>query len=307
MLPSRYAEEAADFYHFQPRHDDLWVVTFPRSGTTLTQELTWLLANDCDFTTARKIPLVERFPFLEGSIQSDRRLMKEVLQMVRGNPVLEAIAERYEKSRVPDLIKTSSTRFIKTHLPFSLLPATLLRTAKVIYVARNPKDVVVSYYHHNRLLRALGYVGDFQKYYNYLERDLLAWCPYWEHVREAWQLRDHPNLLFLFYEDLVKNMSKTIQRIADFLGKSINEAQVSKIHGLDGTGNNIENFRLNPSTNLDSEALPGLRVEGEQNFIRKGEIDSWREEGFTSELTARADKWVQENLASIPGLSFPEY
>ena len=30
-------------------------------------------------------------------------------------------------------------RFIKSHLPLSLLPRRLLDTAKVVYVARNPK------------------------------------------------------------------------------------------------------------------------------------------------------------------------
>ena len=30
-------------------------------------------------------------------------------------------------------------RFIKSHLPLSLLPHNLLDTAKVVYVARNPK------------------------------------------------------------------------------------------------------------------------------------------------------------------------
>ena len=28
------------------------------------------------------------------------------------------------------------------------------------------------------------------------------WSPYWKHLKEAWENRDHPNLLFLFYEDL---------------------------------------------------------------------------------------------------------
>ena len=29
-----------------------------------------------------------------------------------------------------------------------------------------------------------------------------AWSPYWEHLKEAWARKDHPNLLFLFYEEL---------------------------------------------------------------------------------------------------------
>lgn len=45
--------------------DDLWVVTFPKCGTTWTQELLWLLNNDLDYEKALKINLNDRYPFLE--------------------------------------------------------------------------------------------------------------------------------------------------------------------------------------------------------------------------------------------------
>lgn len=66
-----------------------------------------------------------------------------------------------------------SQRFIKTHLPFTLMPPSVMnKQAKVIYVARNPKDVAVSYYHLSRLYRTTGYVNDFQKFWDYFEQDL---------------------------------------------------------------------------------------------------------------------------------------
>ncbi|CAG2069305.1 unnamed protein product, partial [Timema podura] len=86
----------------------------------------------------------------------------------------------------------------------SLLPPRLLDTCKVVYVARNPKDVAVSYYHHNRLLTVQGYQRDFATYWNYFEHNLLIGCPYWTHLTEAWDKRNHPNMMFLFYEELSK-------------------------------------------------------------------------------------------------------
>ena len=44
-----------------------------------------------------------------------------------------------------------SPRFIKSHLPFPNLPPNLLDECKAVYVARNPKDVVISWYHHHLL------------------------------------------------------------------------------------------------------------------------------------------------------------
>jgi sulfotransferase len=64
-------------------------------------------------------------------------------------------------------------RFIKTHLPFQLLPPSIrTQKAKVVYVARNPKDVVVSYYHLNKLYRTQGYVNDFETFFKYFTNDL---------------------------------------------------------------------------------------------------------------------------------------
>lgn len=70
------------------------------------------------------------------------------------------------------LAEIPSPRFIKTHMPLSLLPPTLLDTAKMVYVARDPRDVAVSFYHLNRLMRTQGYVGDFKTFWYFFMNDL---------------------------------------------------------------------------------------------------------------------------------------
>ncbi len=53
---------------------------------------------------------------------------------------------------------------MKTHLPIDMLPPNLLDLAKVVFVARNPMDCCVSFYHHERLVPKQGFSGTFDQY-----------------------------------------------------------------------------------------------------------------------------------------------
>lgn len=122
-------------------------------------------------------------------------VVAEIINENSTSPENVAAIKEITKSVSDCLRNKTDRRFIKTHLPFSLLPRNLLnsgckvisfsvdwctylsyqavvgepvikfRTLQVIYVARNPKDVVVSYYHLHRLVKNLDYKGDFQEFW----------------------------------------------------------------------------------------------------------------------------------------------
>lgn len=76
------------------------------------------------------------------------------------------LKEHAEKPSSIEIVQIAkSPRTIQSHLPFSLLPREIregLKKPKIIYVARNPKDVCVSFYHHRVLIE--GYSGTLDEY-----------------------------------------------------------------------------------------------------------------------------------------------
>ncbi|RVE42036.1 hypothetical protein evm_013316 [Chilo suppressalis] len=68
VMPGSFVKCAEAIYNLKVRPDDVWIITFPRSGTTWTQELIWLAENNLDYETAKSIPLHERFPMLDDSM-----------------------------------------------------------------------------------------------------------------------------------------------------------------------------------------------------------------------------------------------
>ncbi|MCL4142612.1 UNVERIFIED_CONTAM: hypothetical protein GTU68_029526, partial [Idotea baltica] len=120
-------------------------------------------------------------------------------------------------------------RTIKTHLPFSLLNPNILDTCKVVYVAREPKDVVVSLFHYCRKVTIHGYVGSLESFIDHFVNDTLICSPYWTHVKEAWMRRKHPSLHFIYYEDLKANPKAEISRLQQFLGTNLDDDQINNV------------------------------------------------------------------------------
>ena len=94
------------------------------------QEIIWQIYNNGENTSKN---IFERVPFLEFST----------------SPILGEFA---------DIAKVPSPRLMKSHLSYSIIPKGSSDGAKCkyIYIARNPKDVAVSYFHFTVSLASFG-------------------------------------------------------------------------------------------------------------------------------------------------------
>ncbi|CAH0564168.1 unnamed protein product [Brassicogethes aeneus] len=300
-LRSHYLNYKDEIYNFPIRNSDIWIVTLPRSGTTLTQEMVWQICNNLDIDGAGREYLVKRYTFFEYAARFDEDQLKKLLEFNKDNPkkfqdVQEIFTKPWDRNWPQD-----KQRFIKTHLPISLLPRDLLTSGcKIIYVARSLKDMMVSRYYLNRKQFKDGKTN-FEELWELMEKNLCISFPYWDHIQEAWELRNNKNVLFMYYEDIVKFPKETILKTAQFLEKPLTDSQVDKL--VDHL--KVDNFKKNDAVNKDyQDFMPKSAIEVE--FVRKGKVDSAKEEFFDEKLTKRADDYIEEMYKKYE-FRFPNY
>ncbi|PNJ33313.1 SULT1A1 isoform 11, partial [Pongo abelii] len=153
------------------------------------------------------VPLIKYFAEALGPLQSFRARPDDLL------------ISTYPKSGMETLKDTPAPRLLKTHLPLALLPQTLLdQKVKVVYVARNAKDVAVSYYHFYHMAKVHPEPGTWDSFLEKFMAGEVSYGSWYQHVHEWWELsRTHP-VLYLFYEDMKENPKREIQKILEFVG-----------------------------------------------------------------------------------------
>ncbi|KAJ8722512.1 hypothetical protein PYW07_003692 [Mythimna separata] len=306
MVFKPYKKEAANIYNMPLRPTDVFVASYQRSGTTWVQELVWLIANDLNYEEAAEKPLTQRYPFLDLFMSFDENSKEEYIDTIaktEENFNTEKFSQLLAYLVTPvtpflAAVPLTTKRFIKTHLPMSLLPPKLLDTAKMVYVARDPRDVAVSSYHHAKWMKTTNFQGNFKEFWNLFHRALFSLTPYFEHVKEAWEKRGDPNMLFLVYEDLSKDLPASIRRVADFFGKQLNEEQMNRL--CDHLS--FESFKNNKSVNYEHLRELGI-LEKSESMIRKGKTGGWRDY-FDDEMAQQAEQWIEDNLRDTD-LRFP--
>jgi aryl sulfotransferase len=196
---------------FQFRDDDIVISTYAKSGTTWMQQIIAQLL----FGGDPALSVAEMSPWL------DLRVPPKQVKL----PVVDEQKHR---------------RFLKTHLPVDAL--VFSPRAKYLYIGRDGRDVVWSLYNHHSnanqkwydaLNLTPGLVGppierppaDIREYWRaWLDRDGYPFWSLWENGRSWWGIRELPNIMFIHFNQLKKDMPAQMRRIAAFLDIEVEES-----------------------------------------------------------------------------------
>ena len=261
---------------FKFRDDDIIISTYAKSGTTWMQQI----ISQLNFNGRTDLPVAEMSPWMDLRVPP----VPVKLQMV------EAQEHR---------------RFLKTHLPVDAL--VFSPKAKYIYIARDGRDVVWSLYNHHKTANEKWYdalnnspglvgppmpkpEGDVKEYYhNWLTKDGFPFWSQWENVKSWWEVRDLPNVHFVHFANLKKDMPSEIRKIAAFLDIPLDESKWDEI---------LEHcsFAYMKKNASASVPLGGMFWEGgAKTFIHKGQNGRWREV-LSDEEVRDYDRIAEEKL-----------
>ncbi|KAH6926191.1 hypothetical protein HPB50_015803 [Hyalomma asiaticum] len=280
---------------YKPRPDDIFIVSYPKCGTTWMQHIVYSILNKGPPPT----DLLERtkaMPFLE----------------LQGAASAEAMPR---------------PGAIKTRMPFHLHPYS--KEAKYIYITRNPYDCCVSFYYHTKGFPHNSFEnGTFDQFFDLFIEGRLSGGDYFEHVLSWYKRRFDDNVLFVTYEELQKDTVVWIIRIADFIGEEYgyelrhNRNALSRIvsnTSVRSMQTSVNDFTRNVRDHLqvipEDKKPRWIQLVEEQlgqeiinkpitaDFVRKGIVGDWRNH-FTPEHMIRmkrrmAVKTAASNVMSL--------
>ncbi|XP_032999545.1 amine sulfotransferase-like [Lacerta agilis] len=250
---------------FEIRDSDVFLVTYPKSGTVWTENILSLIYHEGHRDGSEKLTLLDRVMSLEYNI---------------GNV---------------DYASRPSPRLFASHVPYYLVPKGLRnRRAKVVYVVRNPKDVLVSYYHFSKTSLKLEEVEDFGIFMErFLAGKVLAslWL---DHVEGWYSHRDDFNILFLTYEEMKKDLRSSVLKLCNFLGRRLTEKEVDAV--VDQA--TFNKMKADPRANYEFMP-PEFMDYSKGHFLRKGTVGDWKNM-MTVAQNERFDSVFKERIEKLP-------
>jgi len=251
----------------QTRPGDICYVSYPKSGSTWLAYILVLIVNN-------------------GKVPEGKATLRDCLNWVESSWTYPRSAAEIESQ--------SGARIFKSHMPYSMAlggdPAK--NPCKYVYIARNPKDVAVSYYYFERQKSWSGnYSGSWEHWLEMFLEGKVQRGSWFDHVLSWWERRDEDNILFTTYEELRGDFRAGLERLVRFLGYAVEESLIEKI--MDKSS--FSEMQKDQFSNMHE-------IKEFQGFFRKGKVNSWKDQ-FTAEQSEEFDRVYRERMLSS-GLEF---
>ncbi|XP_053566787.1 amine sulfotransferase [Bombina bombina] len=251
--------------HFEIRESDVFLVTYPKSGTIWTQQILSLIFNEGHRSGTEAIKNADRAPWIEYNVYN------------------------------MDYDKRPSPRLFSSHLPHYLMPRDMRnRKGKVIYVSRNPKDVLVSFYHFHKMMEKIGKAEDFETFFNMFISGLVFSGSWFDHIKGWYTHSEDYNILFLTYEDMKMDLRSAVLKICKFVEIELDEEAVNIVVEK-ATFRNMKRDPLANYTFLADDLLDHTKGD----FVRKGIVGDWKNT-LTVAQNEMFDKLYKEKMKDFP-------
>ncbi|XP_060067161.1 sulfotransferase 1B1-like [Ylistrum balloti] len=230
------------------RNDDIFLCAYPKSGT----HWVWEIAN----------------MLVTGELKYLTQIKEDAMMELHYPEEFDNVA---------------SPRILNTHLPFRVLPSDVTKKhLKIIFVQRNPKDVIVSAYNHMNKMKPENERPTFRDFVNWFQYTLK-----WEKV-----MAENPEypIHMVYYESLKKNPEEEIARLARFLGKDRDEtfiAEVAKMCRFSNMKKANDQVKDHSEYPMFDKLMKGM--------YRKGEIGDWKN-WFTVAQNLQYDEIFKEKM-----------
>ncbi len=201
-----------------------------------------------------------------------------------------------QKSGVELAEAQSNPRVLKSHLPEWCFTDTFTKYhPKVIVVMRDPKDIIVSFYHmYKKALLGL-FTGSFDEYFELFKNKELECGDVFEYDLGWWKHRGDKRYLFLRYEDMKQDVKPAIRQIANMCDVTLIPDQVDRIAQYCEFDNMLSSTPI--KLTLAEVNIPV------GNFMRKGPVGDWKTM-LSSSQTEYVDKLCKEYFAPV-GIEYP--
>lgn len=184
----------------KPRQSDVFISTYPKCGTTWMTQIVHMLRTGGDMSS------------LSGGKEISECVPWDILAWECGQDL--------------DADHVAQPRAFKSHEPFENIP----KGARYIYVARNPIDAFVSFYHFLPDYDGLE-PGDItmEDFKDAIFAGAAQAGQIWHHFLSWWQVREREDVLWITFEDLKEDLEGSILKVARFIGVECGPALLATV------------------------------------------------------------------------------